>query len=136
MNIISILFIVLGIITVLIGFVAYKRRSLIIEMIRVKQASKMAMNDLERKVYLQEYEEALKEELPKAMRKKAQKDLQRKYNKTPLTEKLGKWAEGAQKEVQRQDRNHKSGFESIMDDMNVFNTKSKNKKKSKDMWEF
>jgi len=135
MNIISILFIVLGIITALIGFVAYKRRDLIIEMIRVRQASKMAIKDLERKVYLQEYEEALKQELPKAMRKKAQKDLQRKYDKTPLTEKLGKWAEATQKEVQRQDRNHKSGFESIMDDMNVFNTKTKGKKKSKDMWD-
>ena len=140
MNIISILFIVLGIITALIGFVAYKRRDLIIEMIRVKQASKAAYKDLEKQVYDAVYVETLKEELPKVMKDKAVRDIEKKYNKTPIMDKLAKMATEAQKQatMRQQDPNHKSGFESVMDDMNVFNTprKTKGKKKSKDMWDF
>ena len=138
MNIISILFIVLGIITVFIGFVAYKRRDLIVTMIRTKQASRVAMKELEDGLYKEAYLQALQEELPKTMKKKAVRDIQKKYNKTPFTEKLGKMATEAQKQatVRQRDPNHKTGFESVMDDMNVFNTKSKSKKKSKDMWDF
>tara|TARA_R110002020_G_C15834087_1_gene734507 strand:- start:47 stop:460 length:414 start_codon:yes stop_codon:yes gene_type:complete len=137
MNIINIFFIILGIITVLIGFVAYKRRYLIMEMIRAKQATKMAIKNLEREAYLKGYEKELRTQLPKAMRAKAARDIERKYNKTPIMDKLAKMATEAQKEATKRSKNpnYKSGFESVMDDMNVFNTKSK-KKKSKDMWDF
>lgn len=138
MSILDILFGTLGIITILIGFVAYKRRDLIITMIRAKQASRIAMKELEEGVYKEAYLEALEEELPKAMKQKAVRDIQKKYNKTPMMDKFAKMAESAQKEATKRskDPNYKSGFETIMDDMNVFNTKPKNKKKSKDMWDF
>ena len=138
MSILAILFGTLGIITILIGFVAYKRRDLIITMIRAKQASRIAMKELEEGVYKEAYLEALEEELPKAMKQKAVRDIQKKYNKTPMMDKFAKMAESAQKEATKRskDPNYKSGFETIMDDMNVFNTKPKNKKKSKDMWDF
>ena len=140
MSILNILLIVLGVIAVLIGFVAYKRRHLIIEMIRVKQVGKAAYKDLEKQVYDAVYIETLKEELPKVMQKKAKRDIERKYNKTPIMDKLAKMATEAQKQatVRQRDPNHKTGFESVMDDMNVFNTsrKTKGKKKSKNMWDF
>ena len=138
MSILDILFGTLGIITILIGFVAYKRRDLIITMIRAKQASRIAMKELEEGVYKEAYLEALEEELPKAMKQKAVRDIQKKYNKTPMMDKFAKMAESAQKEATKRskDPNYKSGFETIMDDMNVFNTKPKNKEKSKDMWDF
>ena len=138
MSILDILFGTLGIITILIGFVAYKRRDLIITMIRAKQASRIAMKELEEGVYKEAYLEALEEELPKAMKQKAVRDIQKKYNKTPMMDKFAKMAESAQKEATKRskDPNYKSGVETIMDDMNVFNTKPKNKKKSKDMWDF
>ena len=138
MSILDILFGTLGIITILIGFVAYKRRDLIITMIRAKQASRIAMKELEEGVYKEAYLESLEEELPKAMKQKAVRDIQKKYNKTPMMDKFAKMAESAQKEATKRskDPNYKSGFETIMDDMNVFNTKPKNKKKSKDMWDF
>ena len=138
MSILDILFGTLGIITILIVFVAYKRRDLIITMIRAKQASRIAMKELEEGVYKEAYLEALEEELPKAMKQKAVRDIQKKYNKTPMMDKFAKMAESAQKEATKRskDPNYKSGFETIMDDMNVFNTKPKNKKKSKDMWDF
>jgi hypothetical protein len=138
MSILDILFGTLGIITILIVFVAYKRRDLIITMIRAKQASKIAMKELEEGVYKEAYLEALEEELPKAMKQKAVRDIQKKYNKTPMMDKLAKMATEAQKQatLRQKDPNYKSGFESVMDDMNVFNTKPKNKKKSKNMWDF
>ena len=138
MSILDILFGTLGIITILIGFVAYKRRDLIITMIRAKQASRIAMKELEEGVYKEAYLEALEEELPKAMKQKAVRDIQKKYNKTPMMDKFAKMAESAQKEATKRskDPNYKSGFETIMDDMNVCNNKPKNKKKSKDMWDF
>ena len=140
MSILNILLIVFGVIAVLIGFVAYKRRHLIIEMIRVKQAGKAAYKDLEKQVYDAVYIETLKEELPKVMQKKAKRDIERKYNKTPIMDKLAKMATEAQKQatIRQRDPNHKTGFESVMDDMNVFNTsrKTKGKKKSKNMWDF
>jgi hypothetical protein len=59
-------------------------------------------------------------------------------------EKFAKMAESAQKEASKRQRdpNHKTGFESIMDDMSVFNNKpsntrsKKNKKNPKTMWDF
>ena len=140
MSILDILFGTLGIITILIGFVAYKRRDLIITMIRAKQASRIAMKELEDGLYKEAYIEALQEELPKTMKEKAIRDIQKKYNKTPLTQKFAKMAEEAQKQatLRQKDPNLKSGFESIMDDMSVFGNqrKTKSKKKSKDMWDF
>ena len=137
MSILDILFGILGLITALIGIVAYKRRDLIIELLRTRQAAKMAMKELEDGLYKEAYVQALEEELPKAMKEKAVRDIQKKYNKTPMTEKFAKMATEAQKQatLRQKDPNYKSGFESVMDDMNVFNTKSK-KKKSKDMWDF
>jgi len=144
MSILDILLLVIGLITVLIAIVGYKRRALIIEMIRDKQASRIALKELEDGLYKEAYLQALQEEVPKAMKEKATRNIQKKYNKTPLMDKLAKMAESAQKEASKRQRdpNHKTGFESIMDDMSVFgnqtfNTRSKkNKKKPKTMWDF
>jgi len=138
MSILNILFLILGTIIALIAIVAYKRRDLIIELLRARQATKMAMKELEDGLYKEAYVQALEEELPKAMKEKAVRDIQKKYNRTPMTEKFAKMATEAQKQASKRqkDPNYKSGFESVMDDMNVFNTKSKSKKKSKDMWDF
>ena len=143
MSILNILLLVIGLIAVLIAIVGYKRRTLIIEAIKLRQQSKIALKELEDGLYKEAYLQALQEELPKAMKDKAVRDIQKKYNKTPLADKFSKMAEAAQKEsVKRQrDPNHKSGFESIMDDMSVFgnqtsNTRSKrNKKKPKTAWD-
>ena len=140
----NVLLLALGIIAVLIAIVGYKRRTLIIEMIRDKQSHRIALKELEDGLYKEAYLQALQEELPKAMKEKAVRDIQNKYNKTPLMEKFSKMAESAQKEASKRQRdpNHKTGFESIMDDMSVFNNKpsntrsKKNKKNPKTMWDF
>ena len=144
MSILNILLLVIGLITVLIAIVGYKRRTLIIEMIRDKQSHRIALKELEDGLYKEAYLQALEEEVPKAMKAKAIRNIQKKYNKTPLMEKFAKMAESAQKEAfkRQRDPNHKTGFESIMDDMSVFNNKpsntrsKKNKKNSKTMWDF
>ena len=103
MSIISALLILLGVITLLIGVFAYKKRTLIMEALYVRANAKRALRELEQNMYMSAYEEALKEELPRAMQEKAQRDFQRKYNKTSLSEKLD------------------NGFISIIDDINIFN---------------
>ena len=123
MNILNVLLLALGIIAVLITIVGYKRRTLIIEAIKLRQQSKIALKELEDGLYKEAYLQALQEELPKAMKEKAVRDIQNKYNKTPLMEKFSKMAESAQKEASKRQRdpNHKTGFESIMDEINIFN---------------
>lgn len=140
MSILDILLGTLGIFVALIGIVIYKKRTLIMETIKLREQSRIAMKELEDGLYKEAYIEALQEELPKTMKEKAIRDIQKKYNKTPLTQKFAKMAEEAQKQatLRQKDPNHKSGFESIMDDMSVFGNqrKTKSKKKSKDMWDF
>ena len=143
MSILNILLLVIGLIAVLIAIVGYKRRTLIIEAIKLRQQSKIALKELEDGLYKEAYLQALEEEVPKAMKAKATRNIQKKYNKTPLMEKFSKMAESAQKEASKRqlNPNHKTGFESIMDDMSVFgnqtsNTRSKKgKKKPKSMWD-
>ena len=103
MNILNVLLLVLGIITVLIIIVGYKRRALIMEEWRIRQTSKNALKKLETETYRAAYEEALKEELPKAMKEKAVHDIQKKYNKTLSPEQ------------------NSNEYISIIDDLNIFN---------------
>ena len=126
MSIISTLFILLGVITLLIGVFAYKKRTLIMEALYVRANAKRALRELEQNMYMGAYEEALKEELPRAMKEKAIRDVQKKYNKTPLTEKFANMATEAQKQatMRKENPNHKSGFETVMDDLNVFSWKT------------
>ena len=123
MSIISALLILLGVITFLIGVFAYKKRTLIMEALYVRANAKRALKELETSMYMGAYEQVLKEELPKIIQEKARRDIQKKYNRTPLVYKLAKMTDSAQKEaLKQQNLNHKSGFEKIIDDMNVFNT--------------
>tara|TARA_R110002020_G_scaffold112074_1_gene258259 strand:- start:71 stop:472 length:402 start_codon:yes stop_codon:yes gene_type:complete len=133
MSILDILLVILGIFIMLIGFVIYKKRTQIIESWRLKTLSQIALKDFEDGLYKEAYLQALQEEVPKAMKEKAVRDIQKKYNKTPLTEKFAKMATEAQKQasMKQKDPNYKSGFESIMDDVSVFSNqqrKGKNKK--------
>ena len=126
MSIISTLLILLGVITLLIGVFAYKKRTLIMEALYVRANAKRALRELEQNMYMSAYEEALKEELPRAMKEKAVRNVQKKYNRTPLAEKLAKMAANVsvlpqQNTTKRQ--SHKSGFETVMDDLNVFSWK-------------
>ena len=133
MSILDILLVILGIFIMLIGFVIYKKRTQIIESWRLKTLSQIALKDFEDGLYKEAYLQALQEEVPKAMKEKAVRDIQKKYNKTPLTEKFAKMATEAQKQasMKQKNPNYKSGFESIMDDVSVFSNqqrKGKNKK--------
>ena len=133
MSILDILLVILGIFIMLIGFVIYKKRTQIIESWRLKTLSQIALKDFEDGLYKEAYLQALQEEVPKAMKEKTVRDIQKKYNKTPLTEKFAKMATEAQKQasMKQKDPNYKSGFESIMDDVSVFSNqqrKGKNKK--------
>ena len=133
MSIISALLISLGVITFLIGVFAYKKRALIMEALYVRVNAKQALKELEQNMYMDAYKQVLKEELPKTMQEKARRDIQKKYNRTPLVDKLAKMADSAQREaLKRQNSNHKSGFEKIIDDMNVFN-KTKFNENSRDV---
>ena len=137
MSIITTLFGILGVIVFLIGIVVYKKRDMIKQMLIVRAHSRKAMKELENDVYMKEYESVLREELPKAMREKASRDIHRKYNKSSLSEKLGKMYETTQEnarqnaQMRAKNPNYKSGFEGIMDDMNAFkwNTTAKSKPK-------
>ena len=100
----NILLLALGIIAVLIAIVGYKRRTLIIEAIKLRQQSKIALKELEDGLYKEAYLQALQEELPKAMKEKAVRDIQNKYNKTPLMEKFSKMAESAERSFQETER--------------------------------
>ena len=66
----------------------------------------MALKEFEDKLYKEAYLQALQEELPKAMKEKALRDIQKKYNKTPLTEKFAKMAEEAQKQATINQKDH------------------------------
>ena len=104
------MFLILGVITILIGAVAYKKRTIIMEELYVRANTKRSLKELEQNLYRRAYEEALKEELPKAMKEKAVRDIQKKYNKTPSTEK------------------NSNEYISIIDDLNIFNRDKTNKK--------
>jgi len=80
MSILNILLLVIGLITVLICIVAYKRRTLIIEAIKLRQQSNIALKEFEDGLYKEAYLQALHEELPKVMWEKAVCDIQTKYN--------------------------------------------------------
>jgi Sec-independent protein translocase protein TatA len=82
MSIISTLLVLLGVIILLIGAVAYKKRTLIMEALYVRANAKRALRELEQNMYMSAYEEALKEELPKTMKEKATRDVQKKYNRS------------------------------------------------------
>ena len=126
MNILNILFLVLGVTTILIGAVAYKKRTLIMEALYVRANAKLALKELEQNMYTSAYEEALKEELPKTMKEKAIRDVQKKYNRTPLVDKLAKMAAN----VSVLPRQNSGEYISIIDDLNIFNrNKSSHDKK-------
>ena len=94
----------------MIGAVAYKKRTIIMEELYVRANAKRSLKELEQNLYRSAYEEALKEELPKAMKEKAVRDIQKKYNKTPSTEK------------------NSNEYISIIDDLNIFNRDKTSKK--------
>ena len=106
MSILDILLGTLGIFVALIGIVIYKKRTLIMETIKLREQSRIAMKQLEDGLYKEAYIEALQEELPKTMKEKAIRDVQKKYNKTPLTEKFAKLAEEAQKQATINQKDH------------------------------
>ena len=81
MSIISTLLVLLGVITLLIGAFVYKKRALIMEALYVRANAKRALRELEQNMYMSAYEEALKKELPKAMKEKAVRNIQKKYKK-------------------------------------------------------
>jgi len=117
---------VLGVTTILIGAVAYKKRTLIMEALYVRANAKLALKELEQNMYTSAYEEALKEELPKAMKEKAVRDVQKKYTRTPLVDKLAKMAAN----VSVLPRQNSGEHISIIDDLNIFNrNKSSHDKK-------
>ena len=51
------------------------------ETLYVRANAKRALRELEQNMYMSAYEEALKEELPKAMKEKAVRNVQKKYKK-------------------------------------------------------
>ena len=51
------------------------------EQMIIRAVNKRALRELEKEIYQQEYEKALREELPKAMRKKAQDDISQRYQR-------------------------------------------------------
>ena len=106
LSILDILLAILGIFVALIGIVAYKKRAQITDAVILRQQSKMALKEFEDKLYKEAYLQALQEELPKAMKEKALRDIQKKYNKTPLTEKFAKMAEEAQKQATINQKDH------------------------------
>ena len=96
------------------------------EALYVRANAKLALKELEQNMYTSAYEEALKEELPKAMKEKAVRDVQKKYTRTPLVDKLAKMAAN----VSVLPRQNSGEYISIIDDLNIFNrNKSSHDKK-------
>tara|TARA_R110000824_G_scaffold155470_1_gene328207 strand:+ start:448 stop:915 length:468 start_codon:yes stop_codon:yes gene_type:complete len=117
--IIDILLGLLGLIVLSILLVAIKKRNLINTMITAQNEMRTARKRLEKEIYEQEY----KEQLPDAMRVKVAQDLDKKLvNKKSFGEKFKELNDNLAK---NQKDNNRPGLQSIMDDMNIFSYKPK-----------
>jgi len=87
-----------------------------------RSISNKAIRNYEKELYQQAYETALTEHLPKIMKEKAELDVQKKYNRKPIQNKLSQMFNN-QKHSNTQ---HENGFVSLINDLNIFN-RTKNK---------
>ena len=79
--------------------------------------SNKTIQKYEKELYQEAYAAALSECLPKIMKEKAEQDIQKKYNKEPIKNKLSQMFNN-QKHSNKQNEN---GFVSLIDDLNIFN---------------
>ena len=90
--------------------------------LETRSISRQAIRNYEKELYQQSYETALLEHLPKIMKEKAERDVEKKYNKKPIQNKLSQMFNN-QKDSNIQNEN---GFVSLINDINIFN-RTKNK---------
>jgi len=117
MEILTILFGILGLIVAGILFIAFRKRELISQTLNTTMALKQAQKELEKELYDKE----LKKQMPDMMKAKVAKDIEKKLNKKSFAEKLGEASKELTKNAKSGGMQH-SGLDSIMGDLNVFGT--------------
>ena len=104
-----------------ISVLTYKNRVSILTVLRKRYSSIIESRDLEKSVYEQEYRSVVQEKLPEIMREKAERNLNKKYNKTPILEKLSKISENFTLDSRNEEQKGRNRFDRLLDDLNVLN---------------
>lgn len=120
----EIFFGILVVILALISIVVIRNRRTIGTAINATMTARKVQKDLEKSVYQEAYNKAMVKEIPRMAAEKAKRDINKKLNKTPFTEKLAKMSEELTKDAKKGGREAK-GLNSIIDDVNVFKNERK-----------
>ena len=121
MEILTILFGILGLIVAGIIFVVFRKRELISQTLNATMALKQAQKELEKELYDKE----LKKQMPDMIKAKVAKDIEKKLNKKSFAEKLAEASKELTKNAKEGGMEHR-GLDSVLGDLNVFSDNNKN----------
>lgn len=127
MEILTVLFGLLGVIVLGIIIVAFKKRQFIFQTLNATLALKQVQKNLEKELYNKE----MAKQIPDMVKAKVAKDIEKKLNKKSFVEKLAAASKELTKNTKEGGMEHK-GLDSVMSDLNVFSNNNKNELKNTD----